>query len=144
MNNEQVNAGDELLERLTAEAAANSPPFSQALHEKVMSRIRQAPAVQPRSMPRLWRVFPTALAAATAIAAGVFMYRAHLKSNAIPAGKVIARAVPSVPAISNPVKELDQPIVAEWTSDRYAFVDRDGERFLGYMARQLDVAPRRQ
>jgi hypothetical protein len=144
MNDEQANPGDELLVRLSAEAAASSPPFSQALHEKVMGRIRQAPAVQPRPVPRFRPLFPTALAAAAAIAVGVFSYRTHFKPDSVPSGKMIARAVPSVPAISNPVKELDLPIVAEWTSDRYAFVDRDGERFLGYMARQLDVAPQRR
>jgi hypothetical protein len=57
-----------------------------------------------------------------------------------PSRVTITQAMPSMPPIHNPVRALDQPMT-EWNDARYAYLDRDGQRVLGYMARQFDAMP---
>ena len=131
-------------DRLTEEAAQLSPAFSAALHARIMHRIANAPAAEFHARRINW-LRPLAIAAAAALVLGAFMLLHHtqpLPHNT--RGPIALRTVPSVPSISNPVHALDGPIVSEWTTARYAYLDRDGEKLLGYVGRQLDFMPRKQ
>jgi hypothetical protein len=133
-----------LEDRLVAEAAGHCPAFSEALHARIMQRITTSPAAEPHAM-RMYSIRPLllAIAAAAALALGAFILADHATTRS---ARTIAstKTVPSVPAISNPVRALDGPIVSEWTTARYAYLDRDGERLIGYVGRQLDFMPRKQ
>jgi hypothetical protein len=136
---------DQTLEdRLTEEAARQSPAFSPALHNRIMDRIANPPAMEIRPSRLNWRR-PLAIAAGLALVVGSFilLHRARPENPNI-IRSVAIRNVPSVPEIPNPVHALDDPIVSEWTNARYAYLDRDGEKLLGYVGRQLDFMPRKQ
>jgi hypothetical protein len=136
---------DETLEnRLTEEAARLSPAFSTALHDRIMNRIANPSAMQFQP-PRMNWARPLAIAAGLALVVGTFMLLHHARPAGTSIdGTVAIRTVPSVPAIPDPVHALDGPIVTEWTTARYAYLDRDGEKLLGYVGRQLDFMPRKQ
>jgi hypothetical protein len=137
MNEKQSISDEQLDARLTAEAADHSPAFSQDLHERIMNRIANSPAVDsPRPH---WR-WP-AIAAAAVMVLGLCIYLKVSNRMNIPPRRVVAiRAMPSIPPIRNPVRALDQPIT-EWNDARYAYLDRDGQKLWGYMTRQMDVMP---
>jgi len=133
-----------LEDRLTEEAAQHSPAFSPSLHNRIMHRITNAPATGLHAR-RINRFRPLAIAAAAALVTGTSMLLHHTQPRPTnPGGTVALRTVPSLPGIPNPVQALDGPIASEWTTARYAYLDRDGEKLLGYVSRQLDFMPRRQ
>jgi hypothetical protein len=136
--NEQVN-DDRLIQRLKAAAASDAPRFSAALHEKIMRRIESATIERAPERRFNW-MMPLSLAAMVLLCVGTFVFLSH--RSPLTHGTEIARGnVPSMPAISNPVAALDQTVATDWPDNRYASLDQDGQRFLNFMARQLDVAP---
>ena len=120
-----------------------SAKFLVNLHNRIMDRIAHPPAIGFHKPRRLW-FRPLAIAAA-ALMLATFMLLHHTQPSPTNTGGPIARGtLPSVPNISNPVRALETPIVPEWTTARYAYLDRDGEKLLGYVGRQLDFMPRKQ
>jgi len=143
MNQSPIN--DSLDDLLTAQATNPPPEFSQQLHRRIMQRVADASARQSRPTRHTWFIIPAAMAAAAAVAIGLTLWMHHEKpSGVLPGRLVIARTMPSIPTIQNPVRALDEPAISNWTTASYAGVDRDGQKLLGYMARQLDVLPESQ
>jgi hypothetical protein len=135
----QIKSDQELDDRLKADATDQSPAFSPDLHARIMSRIAAAPIVQIKRPFRTGFFMPAGIAAAILLMAGLMFYLNH----PAPSHTAIAK-LPSMPAIQNPVAVLEQPAVTQWATDRYAYLDRDGEKLLGYMSRQLDVVPQQR
>jgi hypothetical protein len=144
--NERFN-DDELTQRLKEAAVADLPRFSPALHERIMRGVQSAriePAVR-RSAYRAWRVnVPLAsagLAAVLLLCAGWMLF--HITHSRPEIDRINTQAIniPSMPAVNNPVAALDETVATNWPGDRYAALDQDGQRFLHFMARELDVAP---
>jgi hypothetical protein len=84
---------DRFAARLRGEAAAERPPFSQDLHERILARVR-ADAVSDvvtRPRPRQWRI--AALAAGVLLAAATFvLYREFLADSTAPLHPPLAEA----------------------------------------------------
>jgi hypothetical protein len=135
----QIKSDQQLDDRLIAEAADQSPVFSPDLHERIMNRITAAPTAKLQKPIRNWFIMPAAIAAVVLLAAGLVFYLNH----PAPPHAMVAK-LPSMPAIQNPLVVLEQPAVTQWATARYAYLDRDGEKLLGYMSRQLDVIPQQR
>lgn len=139
MNQQMDN--DQLIQRLKEAALADLPRFSPALHEKIMRGLESAKveAVRLRIRGRLRHVAAALIVCTTGAVFAVFYIKNHPRTSI---DRINTQAmVPPVPEIANPVAALDQTVATNWPANRYGSLDQDGERFLNFMARQLDVAP---
>jgi hypothetical protein len=138
MKQQQLEPDDRLAAELQREAQDATPVFSELLHARVMQVVR---AQTPRRAPR-WRIVAAGLAAAIALAAGLWAWHALAQPTLPP----IARDVSPSPV---PVTALPQlpalPPATHWEHElwdgRLAYLERDAQRFGRFLIDQVSVAP---
>jgi hypothetical protein len=137
---DKLGNDDPLIQRLKDAAAADMPRFSAELHEKIMRRIESA-SIEPAPRRMNWRPL-LSLAATVMVCAGASLYwLSHRPGPGLRPDDRQARAVPSMPTITNPVAAMDQTVATNWPGNRYAALDQDGRQFFSFLSRELDVAP---
>ena len=140
MKNDPQFDNDHVAAALRAEADALTPAFSPELHNRVMARLEtQKPeaatlAAGDRFRPQ-WRWPAVGVAAAIALAAGVWAVKMSTKSpvQSPEIVKVPPKEVPSLP----PVKPLLDVAQKKMDEGKYAYLDRDARRFAGFVLSQL-------
>jgi hypothetical protein len=138
--------------REEAKHARDEMTFSPLLHQRLMTALHQhglaAEELPLRRYPWLWRVgLPLAAAAVVALATWLLLRPATEK----PASRIVENPHPPTPAPSVlPVPEIPggtaSQDLAEFTTQaldrgKFAYLDRDAERLLTFVARQLPGLP---
>jgi hypothetical protein len=143
--------------RLREEArhARDDMTFSPLLHQRLMTALHDhglaAEELPLRRYPWLWRVsLPLAIAAVVALATWLLLQPAAEKSaprkveNPSPQTPVQSiLAIPEIPGGSAP-QDLTQATTNALDRGKFAYLDRDAEKLLTFVARQLPSLPPQQ
>ena len=122
---------------------AHSPSFSQELHDRMINALRTAGLPQeseenPSHRWSIWRIAaPLGLAAAVALGAWLL-----IKAPAPPPAPAPELAIPSVPKIE--LQNRVAPAEAALDQQKYAYLDRDAQNLVIFIADQLPQFPTNQ
>ncbi len=130
--------------RLREEASLERPAFSMPLHEKVMGALRAEGLRTEEEKPDgrwKWRIaLPAGLAAAAALGVWVLVHSGNRPADNT--GRIVKDPVPAVPEIVEPVRaHLGSPAAEALEEGKYAYLDRDAERLVVFVARQIPTFP---
>jgi len=153
-----MNAHEQLSAQLQAQAGADVPVFSDDLHRRVMTAVRQASSPSPCTQGEGWgegsfrhsaignwqSAIRWGLATAAAIALGIGI---ALHNPPPPTPKLVAIPNKPIPIPSLPVIALAnaaEPANRRLHDARFAYLDRDAKDFGQYLIEQIDVLPHNQ
>ena len=140
MNRQQLQA---LENKLRNDARQDMPAFSLPLHQRVMDSLRESGlpreiAVEKPRHARAWRIgFPLGIAAAVAVVAWMAVSRNG--TIAPPPLRSIANSQPS--KVRETPNEKVLPTADDISQAKYAYLDRDAQRFFMFVADQLPTLP---
>ena len=121
---------DPLAARLRREASQTAPEFSQDLHARVMQAVGQAQRASPARHGGRW-IAIALVAAAIAIAVGVWMRIANREVVRTPAPVDLSEFVPPIP--TDGFRRMRDDVEEQ----RLAYLDRDARQLANFVVAQL-------
>ncbi len=126
--NESIETEARLNARLVAEATADRPTFSQALHDRIMQSVREAPPRTASGLVRRRLAFRLWIAGSATVAAVILLLAAWLARNVDPDARAVRpeparprHGAPADPATDPPdADETPLAVVAAPAADQFA------------------------